>query len=168
LNEPARPSAVRPLSIRYLFRSTSLHSRVDPCCVSIQRSGFLIKPERPFTTAPFCAPASHLSDPCGLPPASAQPAATPHVTLKRATLPAAPPQALRATTRLVRCFRPATNPHSGIREFTALPCAFGPEASPRFSVPPDFRVQCRVRIPSPPFRFCSLLQRNRLARIRRG
>ena len=54
------------------------------------------------------APTSDLSDPCGLPPAPAQPAATPRVTLTRATLPAAPPQALRAPTRtdaLVCCFR---------------------------------------------------------------
>jgi hypothetical protein len=37
LNEAARPTAVRPSSIRYRFRSASLHSRYDPGCVSVQR-----------------------------------------------------------------------------------------------------------------------------------
>jgi hypothetical protein len=48
---------------------------------------------------------------------------------------------MRSRPRLHRSGDPATNPHSGIRELTALPWAFGPAASPRaaaprFSVPP--------------------------------
>jgi hypothetical protein len=78
---------------------------------------------------------------------------------------------------------PNPTPHTGTHcPPLGLP-KFGPAASPRlgaasprFSVAPDFRVPCRVRIPSPPFRFCSLLERVAylpkrlllLARIRRG
>jgi hypothetical protein len=68
----------------------------------------LDKTSTPLRRTALCAPTSDLNDPCGLPPAPAQPAATPRVTLTRATLPAAPPPALRAPTRkdaLVRCFR---------------------------------------------------------------
>jgi hypothetical protein len=109
LNEPAaRPSepAARPSSISYLFHSTSLHSRVDPCCVKVcfdSASCFLIIPVLLFVTEPFCSPAaaSDLSDPCGLPPAPEQPDATPRVTLTRVTLLAAPPQTLRRSLALL-------------------------------------------------------------------
>jgi hypothetical protein len=175
----------------------------------------------PLHHSAFCAPASDLSDPCGLPPAPARLAATPRVTLTRATLPAALPQALHAPTwtvtdALVCCFRKSRLPpfhsfspsriiigawnalaasaapvrrsrhqpllrHAGTNSYS-LP-SLGPSAQRRrrerlrsrvFSFQPNFRVQCRVRIPSPPFRSCSLLQcvswslPNRLARIRRG
>jgi hypothetical protein len=49
---------------------------------------------------------------------------------------------MRSLLRLRRSCDPATNSHSDILELTALSWAFGPAASPHFTVPSDFRVQC--------------------------
>jgi hypothetical protein len=67
-----------------------------------------------------------------------------------------------------------TESESGIREpgLIALPCAFRHSLSAygasgfAASMFRPSRAQCRVRIPSPPFRFCSLLQRRRAGALR--
>jgi hypothetical protein len=215
LNEPARPTAARPASesIRSRFRSTSLHSPVDRI-QAVFRSSVLVSRQnvKPLQPSSFCAHERRHPSPSprglGLSPTCRT------RTAGCRGLPARQAHTCHAPSRFtpfVRCFRlspPSTASHhhrgvrnafaasaarSGdpaVREFTALwhsVLCRRRATAPRFSVSPDFRVQCRVpvRIPSesPPFRSCSgsraLLQRsgaavtgacmpNRLARIRRG
>ena len=97
MNEPARPAAARPvLSFRFLVH-TPTRSRLGPgraICVCVSPAP--LYSARPCNRLPLRVPRVSI-DPRGNPArAGLEPDASPRDTLTRATLPAAPPQALRA------------------------------------------------------------------------
>ena len=97
MNEPARPAAARPvLSVRFLVHIPT-RSRLGPgraICVCVSPAP--LYSARPCNRLPLRVPRVSI-DPRGNPArAGLEPDASPRDTLTRATLPAAPPQALRA------------------------------------------------------------------------